>query len=130
MKPSTTYVVSMLLDTVVHCYIIALTVPPHLASGSGSATVSPPVAYLKCGEDFETCSISGVFYLRISCPEFNGTNTTVTAYRDGEVLYTSLPFQIGPLLHRFDRIFGTYTFVTENECGRDIAISRVIRQGQ
>ena len=128
MKPSATHVVSMLPDKVVHFYTTALIVPPNFDSGSGPATLIPPVADLRCGQDFETVSLSGFLIVQITCPLFNGTNATVTAYKDGEVI--SLPVQFGPDPPPSDDVFGTYTFVTENECGRDIAISRVIRQGQ
>ena len=118
----------MLPDKVVHCYMIALTVPPNFDSGSGTATVSPPVAPLRCGEDFETVSISDFLIIQITCPQFNGTDATITAYKDGEVI--SLPVWFGPVPPPDDSVYGTYTFVSENECGRDIAVSRILRQGQ
>ena len=118
----------MLPDKVVHCYIISLTVPPNLYSGSGQATISPPAAILRCGEDFETVSISDFLIIQIICPQFIGTDTTITAYKDGEVI--SLPVWFGPVPPPDDSVYGTYTFVSENECGRDIAVSRILRQGQ
>jgi len=128
MRANLFHVVSISLDTVTHCYIIALTVPPNFESGSGPASVTPPAATIICGQDFETVSLSGFLVVQITCNEFNGSNADITAYKDGVEI--SRPVQFGPIPPPDDSVFGTYTFVSENECGRDVAISRVIRQGQ
>lgn len=107
-----------------------MTVPPNLNSGSGTVPPPPiPALTLICGQNFETVSFSGIVIVQIMCPEFNGTDATVTAYKDD--MEISLPIQFGGTNPApDDSVFGTYTFVAENECGRDIATSRILRQGQ
>jgi len=125
------YVVSISLDNVVHYYIIVLTVPPNFDSESGTVSGTPPVLNMRCGQDYEGVSLSAFLIVQITCPVFNGTYTTVTAYKDGvEIDGFTGTLQFGPIPPPTDDIFGTYTFVDENNCGRDVAISRIIRQGQ
>ena len=85
--------------------------PVNFDSGSGLVTPTPPAAIIRCGQDFETVSISGFAIVQIMCPEFNGTDATITAYKDDEVI--SLPVQFGPVPPPDDsicinNIFGVY----------------------
>ena len=107
--------------------MFVLIVPPHLDKGSGTIISQPPVALIRCGQDYEAESIAGIIIAQIRCPEFNGTGTRVTAYKDGVEI--SLPVQFGPVPPPSDDIFGTYTFVSENKCGRDVAVTRIIPKG-
>jgi len=123
--------ISISLDNVVHYYIIVLTVEAHFDSGSGTVSATPPLLNMRCGQDYEGVSLSGFSIVQITCPEFNGTDTTVTAYKDGvEIDGFTGTVRFGPIPPPTDDIFGTYTFAVENNCSRDVAISRIIRQGQ
>ena len=95
--------------------------------GSGTIVAQPPVALIRCGQDYEAESIVDIIIAQILCPEFNGTGITLTAYKDRVEI--SLPVQFGPVPPPSDDIFGTYTFVSENKCGRDVAVTRIIRKG-
>jgi len=130
------YVVSISLDNVVHYYIIVLTVPPNFNSGSGTVSATPPVLNMRCGQDYEGVSLLGFSIVQITCPQYNGTDTTVTAYKDGveidgvEIDGFTGTLRFGPFPPPTDDIFGTYLFAVENDCGRDVAISRILCDGQ
>jgi len=108
-----------------------LAVPPNFYGDSG--LVMPPhrVAILIiCGQDYkdDTFEDGGVIIVQIMCREFNGTDTTLTAYKDG--MEFRFPIQFGPVPPPSNDIFGTYTFVAENNCGRDVKVTRISRRGQ
>ncbi|XP_065885893.1 uncharacterized protein [Dysidea avara] len=107
---------------------------PHLDKRSGTLT-SPHrvVIIIRCGQDYEAETFVGTVIVLISCPIINGTDTTLTAYKDGVEIdeftgHTGI-LRFGPIPHISDNIFGTYTFVTENNCGRDVAVTRITRKG-
>jgi len=107
--------------------------PPNFDSGSGIA--EPPlnliVISLRYGQNYEAKNFATTLLIQIFCPEFNGTDTTLTAYKNGvEIDGFSGTIRFGPVPPPSDDVFGTYTFATENNCGRDIAVTRIIRKGQ
>ena len=56
---------------------------------------------------------------------FNGTDTTVTVFKDGEVFSNMFPVIIQSPTNDD---FGTYTFgVTTERCGSTMAVSRITR---
>jgi len=131
--PKKTIVSISLGNVIIKVHIIILTAPPNFISESGTVSATPPVLSMRCGQNYEGVSLSGFALVQITCPEFNGTDTTLRAYKDGVEIdgFTgTLRFGPGPNPPITDDIFGTYTFSTENECGRDIEMSRIIRQGQ
>jgi len=111
--------------------IIILTVAANFDSGSGTVSAAPPVLNVRCGQDYEGVSLSGFSLVQITCPVFNGTDTTLTAYKDGvEIDGFTGTLRFGPIPPPNDDIFGTYVFVVENNCSRDNETTRIIRQGQ
>ena len=107
-----------------------LIAPLYFDRGSKIAEQHPLVALIRCGQHYEAESITGTLIVQISCPEFNGTDTTITAYKDGvEIDGFTGSIQFGPVPPPSDDIFGTYTFVSENNCGRDVAVTRITRKG-
>jgi len=116
---------------VVHYCIIILTVEAHFNSGSGTVSTTPPVLNMRCGQDYEGVSLSGFSIVQITCPLFNGTDTTVTAYKDGvEIDGFTGYLRFGPIPLPTDDIFGTYVFAVENDCSRDVEVTRILRDGQ
>ncbi|XP_065885894.1 uncharacterized protein [Dysidea avara] len=114
--------------------VMDVCLPPHLDKCSGTLT-SPHRAVIisKCGQDYEAETFVGTAIVLISCPIINGIDTTLTAYKDGVEIdeftgHTGI-LRFGPIPHISDNIFGTYTFVTENNCGRDVAVTRITRKG-
>jgi len=106
-----------------------LVVPPHLSGDSGLFIPSHRIAIsITCGQDYKDDTFEGVLVVQIWCPEYNGTYTTSTAYKDGVEI--GLPIQFGPVPPPSNDIFGTYTFVAENNCGRDVKVTRISRRGQ
>ena len=114
-------------------YIFALIVPAHFNSRNGLAMPqSTSVIMITCGQNYETVTFAGFLIVQITCPLFNGSDTTVTAYKDGEELpgFTGETIQFGPLPPPNDTIFGTYTFIVSNNCSQDIAVTRMLQQGK
>jgi len=108
-----------------------LAVPPHFDSDSG-LIVPSLVVIIRCGQDYkdDTFEDGVVIIVQITCPEFNGSDTTLSAYKDGiKVDQFSGTIKFGPHPPPTDNIFGTYTFVTENNCGRDVKVTRISRLG-
>ena len=95
--------------------------------------VNPPVVFptfitMTCGQDITVGALEGVTSLSIQCASFNESfPSTSQVYKDGELIGNSFRLSITPAS---DDDFGTYTFVLSNECGRDVAVSRTLRQGQ
>jgi len=114
-------------------YIFALIVPAHFNSRNGLAM--PQIAQritITCGQNYVTDTFAGFLIVQITCPLFNGTDTTVTAFKDGEELpgLTGDIIYFGPFSRPDDTIFGTYTFILSNNCSQDIAVTRILRQGK
>jgi len=108
-----------------------LAVPPHFDSDSG-LVVPSLVVLIRCGQDYkdDTFEDGDVDIVYISCPEFNGSYTTLSAYKDGiKIDPFSGTILFGPIPTPTDDIFGTYTFVIENNCGRDVKVTRISRLG-
>ena len=120
-------------------YIFVLVVPPNLISDSGTVTPTGPVRSIVCGQDLVLDSLQFTI-LQISCPLFNGTNILCNASQiDGVRVFkdsVEVPqsptesYRVGPVSVQTEDICGTYTFVLESGCGRDVAVSRVICPGQ
>ena len=115
-------------------YIFALIVPAHFNSRNGLAMPqSASVIMITCGQNYMTDTFAGVLIVQITCPLFNGTDTTVTAYKDGEEFsgFTGVTIQFGGPFPRPDNTtFGTYTFILSNNCSQDIAVTRILRRGK
>ena len=99
---------------------------PHLVPATGTPVVFPTFIAITCGQDVTVDTILGAS-INIQCMQFNGTNNMVEVYKDGELISNSFPHTIVPAS---DDDFGTYTFALSNECGRDVAVSRILHQGQ
>ena len=120
-------------------YIFVLVVPPNLESGSGTVPTAGPARQIMCGQDVVLDSF-GFIIFTISCPLFNGTsilcNTSqidgVRVFKDGVEVPESPTesYRVGPNPVPNEDICGTYTFVLESACGRDVAVSRVTCPGQ
>ena len=120
-------------------YIFVLVVPPNLSSDSGTMTPSGLVRSITCGQDVVIDSFGFTIY-EISCPQFNGSSILcnnsqingVRIFKDGVEIDGSPNeiFQAGPVPAPTEDICGTYTFILENGCGRDVAVSRVICPGK
>ena len=98
---------------------------PHLVPSTGTALVFPTFIALTCGQDATTGAIVGAS-ITIQCMQFNGTDVVTEVYKDGEFISNTFPHMIAPAS---DDDFGTYTFAVSNDCGRDVAVSRINRQG-
>ena len=104
-------------------YMFVLIVPPQLDKGSGMVVPQNPVVIMiKCGQDYEApAAIIG----HILCPEFQRGKTKVSVFKnDVEIKGFAGIVRFGP-----NDIFGTYKFISENNCGRDVAVTRITRKG-
>ena len=100
---------------------------PHLQAPVNPPVVFPTFVTMTCGQDITADTLEGVSSLSIQCASFNGSEPLTTeVYKDGELIGNSFPLSIIPAS---DDDFGTYTFVLSNECGIDVAVSRILRQG-
>ena len=106
-------------------------VATHFDKGNGvAASGNPFVVIIRCGEDYETDTFVRTVIVQIQCPLYNGTDTAVTIYKDGvKSDHYNGVVQFGPVPRPSDDIFGTYTFVAENNCSRDVAVTRITRKG-
>ncbi|XP_065885723.1 hemicentin-1-like isoform X3 [Dysidea avara] len=113
-------------------------VPPNLESDSGTVTPTGPIRSVTCGQDLVLDSFE-FFIFQIICPQFNGSdimcNTSkingVKVFKDALEIAGSPTelFRVGPVPTPTEDICGTYTFVLESGCGRDVAVSRVTCPG-
>ena len=74
--------------------------------------------------------LTGTATILMNCNPWNGsTPLTMQVYKDGELI-PGAPFT--HVIIGADReAFGTYAFVLSTEkCGSDVAVSRILRQGQ
>ena len=96
----------------------------------GPHPVGGPFTTVTCGQDVSFPDLTGAEFILIDCAAFNGTQPfTMEVYKDGELIPgASFPYTIAGA----DRdALGTYTFVLSTEiCGTDVAVTRVLRQGQ
>ena len=93
-------------------------------------SVSPFFILVTCGQDIEVPDLTGTTTILMSCTSFNGSNPlTMQVYKDGELI-PGAGFSYSIAGANRDA-FGTYTFVLSTEkCGRDVAVTRILRQGQ
>ncbi|XP_065884532.1 uncharacterized protein [Dysidea avara] len=102
--------------------IMDVCIPPQLDKGSGMVVPQNPVVIMiKCGQDYEApAAIIG----HILCPEFQRGKTKVSVFKnDVEIKGFAGIVRFGP-----NDIFGTYKFISENNCGRDVAVTRITRK--
>ena len=89
---------------------------------------------IRCREDLEAITFTGTAIVQIRCLMFNGTDTTVTAFKDGMELnsptFSGDTIQFGPVPPPDDTIFGTYTFIARNNCSQDIEMTNIRPPGQ
>jgi len=89
------------------------------------------VIFIRCGQDYEAKNFEGTVIIQINCPLLSDADSTLTAYKDGvEIDGFTGTLRFGPIPRPTDNVFGTYAFLAENICGRDIALTRIIRKGQ
>ena len=102
--------------------------PPHLWSPVGSPLVFPGFISLTCGEDATAQTLAGAT-VSFSCLILSASHPfTVEVYKDS-VLVSNRSF-ILDIAPASDDDFGTYTFRVLNNCGQDVAVSRILLQGQ
>ena len=118
------------------CIYFALIVPPHFNMGEGLVISRPPVIIATCGQDVEISSFTGLIIFQLRCPLFNGTRVLcgepqqIRGFKDGvEISIFTGTVLVGPFRNLNEDICGTYTFVIENACGRDVKTSRVFCPG-
>ena len=96
----------------------------------GNPSVSPFFISGICGQDIKVPDLTGIATILMNCSPFNGSEPlTMEVYKDGELISgAGFPY----IIVGADRdAFGTYTFVLSTEkCGRDTAVTRILRQGQ
>ena len=112
-------------------------VPPNFDPGMGTITGNPPVIMATCGQDVEITSFTGLIIFQIMCPQFNGSQVVceapqqVMVFKDGILLPGATNVMAGPGSDPpSEDLCGTYTFVIENSCGRDVEVSTVRCPGQ
>ena len=96
----------------------------------GNPSVSQFFISGTCGQDIEVPDLIGTATILMSCAPFNGSDPlTMRVYKDGELISgAGFPYTI---LGADRDAFGTYTFELSTEkCGRDTAVTRILRQGQ
>jgi len=97
---------------------------------------NPPVVLATCGQNVEINSLTNFLIFQIMCPQFNGSQVywdvpQQRAFKDGvEIVPFRYAVLVGPFPPPTEEIYGTYTFVVENSCGRDVEVSKVHRPGQ
>ena len=101
--------------------------PPYLMPPVGDPVVFPSFIALTCGQDATVETLAGAT-VSLSCSIFNGTYPfTMEVYKDGVLLSSSFSLDFAPASN--DDL-GTYTFRVLNDCGQNIAVSRILLQGQ
>ena len=100
----------------------------------GTVTSGPPVLIAMCGQDIEITTFTDLIFFKLTCSQFNGTrvlcNVTtplqVGAFKDGvEISFDGAIIAGGSSPPPSPDLCGTYIFVIENSCGRDIEVSTV-----
>ena len=103
---------------------------PHIEKLRSPAIATPFFISLTCGQDIEVSDLTGAETILINCVPFNGTDSlTMEVYKDGKLIPgASFPYTI---IGADREAFGTYAFVLSTEkCGSDVAVPRILRQGQ
>ena len=101
--------------------------PPHLTPAISDPKVFPGFVTLTCGQDATVESLGGAT-VSLSCVILSGTDPfTLEVYKDGVLVSNSFLLDIAPASN--DDL-GTYTFRVLNDCGQDIAVSRILLQDQ
>ena len=103
---------------------------PHIMETISRARATPLFISLTCGQDIEVPDLTGTKTILINCAPFNGSYPlTMEVYKDGELIPgAGFPYAI---IGANREAFGTYAFVLSTEkCGSDVAVSRILRQGQ
>ena len=123
------FVVSEICCHLVFTNVYSCLGEPHIMEPVGNPSVSPFFISGSCGQDIEVTDLPGQIIL-MNCFIFNGTDPlTMEVYKDGELIPgAGFPYTI---VGADREAFGTYTFVLSTEkCGRDVAVTRILRQGQ
>ena len=127
------FVVSEMLSSCFSNFIEAYSClgEPHIMEPVGNPSVSDFFISLTCGQDVEVTDLAGTATILMGCAPFNGSDPlTMEVYKDGELI-SGANFQTYTILNADRDAFGTYTFVLSTEkCGRDAAVTRILRQGQ
>ena len=93
----------------------------------GDPVVFPGFIALTCGQDATVQTLAGST-VSLSCSVLKGSVPSIMEVYKGSVLVSNSSFlDISPAS---DDDFGTYTFRVLNKCGQDIAVSRIITEGQ
>ena len=103
---------------------------PHIMEPIGNPSVSQFFISGSCGQDIEVPDLTGTATVLMNCAAFNGSEPlNMSVYKDGEIIPgAGFPYTI---IGADRDAFGTYTFVLSTEkCGRDMAVTRILRQGQ
>ena len=96
----------------------------------GNPIVTPFFISVTCGQDVVAPDLTGAATILMSCYSFNGSEPlTQQVYKDGELIpRAGFP---NTIVGADREAFGTYAFVLSTEkCGSDVAVSRILRQGQ
>ena len=103
---------------------------PLIQQPQNSSLIFPTSIILTCGEDVTVQSLVNITVITFLCNVYNGSHPlTWKLYKDGELTqYNSTPVTI---YNATDSAYGTYAFVlSSTDCGSDIAVSRILQQGQ
>ena len=103
---------------------------PHIRPPIDNPSVSEYFISLTCGQDVEVLDLTGITTIYMICNPWNGSAPLTTqVYKDGELIPgAGFPYTI---VGADREAFGTYAFVLSTEkCGSDVAVSRILRQGQ
>ena len=96
----------------------------------GDPLGTPFFISLTCGQDIKVPDLTGTTTILMNCALFNGSDPfTMEVYKDGKLIRdTGFPYTI---VGADKDAFGTYIFVlSTKKCGGDIAVTRILRQGQ
>ena len=103
--------------------------PPHFISPVGDPINFPGFLTLTCGQDITVQKniITGST-ISLSCSIHNGTDPFITEIHKNNILISNhLSYDI---VSASDDDFGTYNFTVSNLCGHDVAVSKILRQGE
>ena len=93
-----------------------------------NAVASSTFISLTCGQDITVPTLIGVTNISFSCLVFNGSGpSTLFVYKDNMYISDSFTLVISPAN---DDNFGIYSFRVSNPCGNDVAVSRILQQGE
>ena len=102
--------------------------PPHFMSPVGDPINFPSFLALTCGQDITVQNIITGSAISLSCSIYNGSDPFTTEIRKNNILISNhLSYDI---LSANDDDFGIYNFTVSNLCGHDVAVSKILRQGE